>query len=124
MLNYMVGNVSYAQLRQRTKLDLNCSIFLMALFTSMILMDLSGYSATNARKHTILPVYAQINQNQPYGHFFVPSLNANSKWVMAELTKRVTKWVIFLVLVVKQKKGKPSPPKPVRHGKDGRRIGI
>ena len=34
------------------------------------------------------------------------------------------KWVIIMVLVVKQKKEKPCPPMPECRGKDGRKIGV
>ena len=35
----MAGNASFALFRQRTKLGLNCSILVMVLCTSMVLMD-------------------------------------------------------------------------------------
>ena len=125
MSKYMVGNASYALLRQRTKWGLNCSILLMVLFTSMVLTVQCGYAARNARKHTIWLVSAQINHNQQNGPLYAAFLNVNSKWVSVDLPK----WVIFkqvtiLIAVAKQKKGKPRPPKQERQGKDGRRIGV
>ena len=66
----MAGNASFVPLRQRTKLGLNCSILVMALCTSMVLMDRSGYAAINARIDTILLVSALIKKNQPNGPFF------------------------------------------------------
>ena len=128
MLNvskYMVEDASYALLKQRTKWGLNCSILLMVLCTSMVLMVKCGYAARNARKYTILLVSAQINHNQQNGPLYAAFLNVNSKRVRIDLPK----WVIFkqvtiLIAVAKQKKGKPQPPKVERQGKDGRKIGI
>ena len=123
----MAGNASFVPLRQRTKLGLNCSILVMALCTSMVLMDQSGYAAINARIDTILLVSALIKKNQPNGPFSALFWNANSKWV--EVVSWV-KWVInkrvtISVAVVKQKQGKPHPPPPPPwHGKDGRRIEV
>ena len=112
---YMVGNASYALLKQRTKWDLNCSILLMALYTSIVWMVQSGYAARNARKHTMWLVSAQISQSQQNGPFCVAFLSANSKWVRVDLPKRViTKWVTISVVVLKQKKGKPWPQKDYR----------
>ena len=120
----MVGNASYALLKQRTKWGLNCSIFLMALYTSIVWMVQSGYAARNARKHTMWLVSAQISQNQWNGPFSLAFLSANSKWVRVDLPKWViTKWVTISVVVVKQKKGKPRPQKEECRGKDGRKIG-
>ena len=128
MLNvskYMVGNASYALLKQRTKWSLNCSILLMALCTLMVLMDQSGYAAINVGKHTICLVSAQITQNQQNYPFSVPFWNANSRRVMMPKVKQVMfKRVIVTVLVAKQKKGKPNPIRPEQRGKDGRRIGV
>ena len=119
----MVGNASYALLKQRTKLGLNCSILLMVLYTSIVWMVQSGYAARNARKHTMWLVSAQISQNQQNGPFCVAFLSANSKRVRVDLPKRViTKRVTVSVVVVKQKKGKPRPQKEERRGKDGRKI--
>ena len=106
MLNvskYMVGNASYALLKQRTKWGLNCSILLMALSTLIIWTVQSGYAAINARKHTMWLVSAQINQNQQNGPFCVAFLSANSKWVRVDLhVKRViTKHLTISVAVVK-----------------------
>ena len=124
MSKYMVGNASYALLKQRTKWDLNCSILLMALYTSIVWMVQSGYAARNARKHTMWLVSAQISQNQQNGPFCVAFLSANSKQVRVDLPKWViTKQVTVSVVVVKQKKGKPRPQKEERQGKDGRKIG-
>ena len=122
----MVGNASYALLKQRTKWSLNCSILLMALCTSMVWMAQSGYAARNARKHTMWLVSAQISQNQQNGPFCVAFLSANSKWVRVDLhAKRViTKQVTVLVVVVKQKKAKPRPPKEEHRGKDRWKIGL
>ena len=120
MYKCMAGNASYALLKQRTKWGLNYSILLMALCTSMVLMDLSGYAVLNARKHTILLVSAQIKKNQQNGHFSVPFWNASSKRVPESEVKRV----ICSVLVAKQKQGKPCPSKPKCRGKDGRKIGL
>ena len=111
----MAGNASFVPLRQRTKLGLNCSILVMALCTSMVLMDRSGYAAINARIHTILLVSALIKKNQPNGPFSALFWNANSKQVEVGLpesgVKRVIiKRVTILVAVVKQKQGKPRPP--------------
>ena len=116
MLNvskYMAGNASYALLKQRTKWGLNCSILLMALCTLMVWMVQSGYAARNARKHTMWLVSAQISQNQQNGPFCVAFLSANSKRVRVDLHVKwvITKWVTISVVVVKQKKGKPRPPK-------------
>ena len=118
MLNvskYMVGNASYALLKQRTKWGLNCSILLMVLFTLMVLTVQCRYAARNATKHTIWLVSAQINHNQQNGPLYAVFLNVNSKWVRVDLPK----WVIFkrvtiLIAVAKQKKGKPRPPKQKR----------
>ena len=123
----MAGNASFVPWRQRTKLGLNCSILVMALCTSMVLMDQSGYAAINARIDTILLVSALIKKNQPNGPFSALFWNANSKRV--EVVSGV-KWVIIkrvtvLVAVVKQKQGKPCPPPPPPwRGKDGIRIGV
>ena len=117
----MVGNASYALLKQRTKWGLNCSILLMALYTSIVWTVQSGYAARNARKHTMWLVSAQISQNQHNGPFCVVFLSANSKWV--DLPKQViTKRVTVSVVVVKQKKGKPRPQKEECWGKDSRKI--
>ena len=122
----MAGNASFALLRQRTKLGLNCSILVMALCTSMVLMDRSGHAAINARIDTMLLVSALTKKNQTNGPFSAAFWNANSKWVEVGLPKSrvklvIFKWVTILVAVVKQKIGKPCPPKGVRHGKDGRK---
>ena len=123
MFKYIVGNASYALLKQRTKWGLNCSILLMALCTLIVWMVQSGYAARNARKHTMWLVSAQISQNQQNGPFCVAFLSANSKQVRVDLPKWViTKWVTVLVVVVKQKKGKPRPQKEEHRGKDGRKI--
>ena len=119
MLNvykYMVGNASYALLKQRTKWGLNCSILLMALYTSIVWMVQSGYAARNARKHTMWLVSAQMSQNQQNGPFCVAFLSANSKWVRVDLHVKwvITKRVTVSVVVVKQKKGKPRPQKEER----------
>ena len=117
MLKCMAGNASFVPLRQRTKLGLNCSILVMALCTSMVLVDQSGYAAINARIDTILLVSALIKKNQPNGPFSALFWNANSKWVEVHLglPKSGVKWVIIKRVtvsgaVVKQKVGKPSPP--------------
>ena len=125
MSKCMVGNASYALLKQRTKWGLNCSILLMALCTLMVLMDQSGYAAINVGKDTICLVSVQISQNQQNCPFSVPFWNANSRRV----TKPKVKWVMFkrviiTVLVAKQKQGKPCPIRPECRGKDGRRIGV
>ena len=125
----MAGNVSFVPLRQRTKLGLNCSILVMALCTSMVLMDRSGYAAINARIDTMLLVSALIKKNQPNGPFSALFWNTNSKQVEVGLPKSGVKRVIFKqvtisVAVVRQKVGKPCPPKEVRCGKDGRIIGV
>ena len=84
----------------------------------------SGYAASNARKHTMWLVSAQISQNQQNGPFCVAFLSANSKRVRVDLPKwEFTKQVTVLVAVVKQKKGKPRLPKEESQGKDGRLIG-
>ena len=121
----MVGNASYALLKQRTKWGLNCSILLMALYTLIVWTVQSGYAARNARKHTMWLVSAQISQNQQNGPFCVAFLSANSKWVRVDLHVKqvITKRVTVSVVVVKQKKGKPRPQKEERRGKDGRKIG-
>ena len=125
MLKCMAGNASFVPLRQRTKLGLNCSILVMALCTSMVLVNQSGYAAINARIDTILLVSALIKKNQPNGPFSALFWNANNKWVEIHLglpksrVKRVIiKRVTILIAVVKQKVGKPRPPP--WHGKDGR----
>ena len=108
----MAGNASFVPLRQRIKLGLNCSILVMALCTSMVLMDRSGYAAINAGIDTILLVSALIKKNQPNGPFSTLFWNANSKWV--EVVSRV-KRVTISVAVVKQKVGKPHPPHHHHH---------
>ena len=120
----MAGNASYALLKQRTKPGLNCSILLMALCTSMVWMVQSGYAARNARKHTMWLVSAQISQNQQNGPFCVAFLSVNSKRIRVDLHVKqvITKRVTISVVVVKQKKGKPRPPKEECWGKDGRKI--
>ena len=104
---------------------MNCSILLMALYTSIVWTVQSRYAARNARKHTMWLVYAQISQNQQNGPFCVAFLSANSKQVRVDLHVKwvITKQVTVLVVVVKQKKGKPRPQKEERRGKDGRKIG-
>ena len=126
----LVGNVSYALLRQRTSLALKVSILRMVLYTPMVLMVPSGFSAINARIHTMSPVCVQINQNQQHGPFYAASLSVNCKRVgpdvldlLKRVIKRVIKRVTVLVLVAKEKKGKPRKPKECR-GKDGRKIGV
>ena len=116
----MVGNASFVSLRQRTKLGLNCCILVMALCTSMVLMDQSGYAAINARIDTILLVSALIKKNQPNGPFSALFWNANSKQVEVCLPKSgvkrvIIKWVTLSVAVVKQKVGKPCPPPSPPH---------
>ena len=100
----MAKNASYALLKQRTKWGLNCSILLMVLCTSMVLMDQSGYAAINLRKHTMWHVSVQISQNQQDGPFCAAFLSANSKWVRVDLPVKhtITKQVTILI-VVKQK---------------------
>ena len=120
----MGESASYALLRQRTRWGLNCSILLMALSIQTVLMVRSGYFAQNARTHTILLVSAPTNQIQQDGPLCAGFWSVNSKRVKVDLPKRVIKWVTISVLVVKQKKGKPRPPKPERRGKDGRKIGV
>ena len=123
----MAGNASFVPLRQRTKLGLKSCILVMALCTSMVLMDPSGYAAINARIDTILLVSARIKKNQLNGPFSALFWNANSKWVEVDLhSKSRVKRVTVSVAVVKQKVGKPRPPPlpPPWHGKDGRRIGV
>ena len=61
--------------------------------------------------------------------FSAPFWNVNSKRVGEGLPNFGVKWVVFKrvtisVVVVKQKVGKPHPPKEARHGKDGRKIGL
>ena len=127
----LVGNASYALWWLRTKSASKCSILLMALCTPMVSMVPSGFSAPNARIHTMSPVCVQISQNQQNGPLSAVSLNVNSKRVGLDLSKRVgvdlckrvVKRVIGSILVVRQKKGKPRPDAPHR-GKDGCRIGI
>ena len=48
----------------KDQVGLNCSILLMALCTSIVLMDQSGYAALNVGKHTMCLVSALISQNQ------------------------------------------------------------
>ena len=125
----MGGSASYAPLRQKTRWDLNSSILLMALFIQMVLMVQSGYFAPNARTHTISLVSTPTNQNQQDGPLYAGFWSANSKRVRVDLPESEVKRVIFKrvtisVLVAKQKKGKPRPEKPVRRGKDGRKIGV
>ena len=122
----MVGNATYALLKQRTKWGLNCSILLMALCTLIIWTVQSEYAARNARKHTMWLVSAHISQNEQNGPFCVAFFSANSKWVRVDLhVKRViTKQVTGSVAVVKQKKGKPRLPKEERQGKDSRKISL
>ena len=138
----LVGNVSYALLRQRTSLALKVSILRMVLYTPMVLMVPSGFSAINARIHTMSPVCVQINQNQQHGPFYAASLSVNCKRVgpdvldllkrvfkrvikrvVKRVIKRVIKRVTVWLLVAKEKKGKPRKPKE-RRGKDGHKIGI
>ena len=119
----LVGNVSYALLRQRTSLALKVSILQIVLYTPMVLIVPSGFSAINARIHTMSPVCVQINQNQQHGPFYAASLSVNRKRVGPDLLKRVVKRVTVSVLVAKEKKGKPRKLKECR-GKDGHKIGI
>ena len=126
----LVGNVSYALLRQRTSLALKVSILRIVLYTPMVLMVPSGFSAINARIHTMSPVCVQINQNQQHGPFYAASLSVNRKRVgpdvpdlLKRVVKRVIKRVTVSVLVAKEKKGKLRKPKE-RRGKDGHKIGI
>ena len=124
--NNLAGSVLFAVLRPRTKSGLRNSILLMALCTLTISIDLSGFSAPNARKHTMWTVSAPIKSNQPGGLFYAPSMNAelssDTKWVEVLHTKRVIiKRVTVSVLVAKEKKGKQHPERP-RWGKDGRVI--
>ena len=105
------------------------SISLMALCTLTISMDLSGFFASNARKHITLTVFGQIKSNQLGGPFCAPLMSAGS----GEKSKRVTpiklttqfkrvifKWVIVPIPVAKQKETKKKLP---HRGKDGRHIG-
>ena len=70
------------------------------------------------------------NQKEPTKWpFSAPFWNANSKWVEVDLPKSrvkqvIFKWVTISVAVVKQKVGKPRPPKEPQRGKDGRKIGV
>ena len=121
----MGGSASYVLLRQRIKWGLNYSILLMVLFTLMVLMVQSGYFAQNARTHTISIVSAPTNQNQQDGPFYAPFWSVKSKRVRIDLLKQVIfKRVTISIPVVKQKQGKPWPPKVECRGKDRRKIGI
>ena len=95
---------------------------LTVLCTLTISMDLSGFSATSAKKHIMSTVSAPIKTNQPSGPFYAPSMNVRSgenfKRVMHFHLKRVIKRVIFPVLVAKQNQTK----KLFKRGKDGRKI--
>ena len=125
VLQCMGGSASYAPLRQRIRWGLNSSILLMVLFTQMVSMVRSGYFAPNARTHTTSPVSAPTNQNQQDGPLYAGFWSVLSKRVKVDLPKRVIfKRVTVSLPVVKQKQGKPRPPKPERRGKDGRKIGI
>ena len=83
--NSLAGSASFAQLRPRTKWGLRNSILLMVLCTLTISMDLSGFFASNARKHITLTVFGQIKSNQLGGPFCAPLMSAGSgeksKWV-------------------------------------------
>ena len=127
--NSLAGSASFAQLRPRTKSGLRNSILLMALCTLTISMDLSGFFASNARKHITLTVFGQIKSNQLGGPFCAPLMSAGS----GEKSKRVTpiklttqfkrvifKQVIVPIPVAKQKETKKKLP---HRGKDGRHIG-
>ena len=120
--NSLAGSASFAQLRPRTKWGLRNSILLTVLCTLTILMDLSGFSATSAKKHIMSTVSAPIKTNQPSGPFYAPSMNVRSgenfKQVMHFHLKWVIKRVIFTVLVAKQKQTK----KLFKREKDGRKI--
>ena len=120
--NSLAGSASFVQLRPRTKSGLRNSILLTVLCTLTISMDLSGFSATSAKKHIMSTVSAPIKTNQPSAPFYAPSMNVRSgenfKRVMHFHLKRVIKRVIFPVLVVKEKQTK----KLFKRGKDGRKI--
>ena len=123
------GHASYAQLRQRTKWGLDCSIFLMALFTQMVSMVWSGYFAPNAKTHIMSVVSAPTNQNQQDGPLCAGFWSVNNKQVEVDLPKSwakqiISKWVTISVAVVKQKQGKHRPKKQERRGINGSHIGI
>ena len=127
--NSLAGSASFAQLRPRTKSGLRNSISLMVLCTLTILMDLSGFFASNARKHITLTVFGQIKSNKLGGPFCAPLMSVGSGEKSKQVTpikltiqfKRVIfKWVIIPIPVAKQKEMKKKIP---HHGKDGRRIG-
>ena len=99
--NSLAGSTSFVQLRPRTKWGLRNSILLTVLCILTISMDLSGFSATSAKKHIMSTVSAPIKTNQPSGPFYVPSMNVRSGENFKRVThfhlKRVIKRVIFLV---------------------------
>ena len=119
LYNSLVGSVSFALLRPRTKWALKNSIWLTVLFIQTILMEPSGYSVTNARTLTTSTVSVQIWNKTSSGPSCVDFWNVTSdrpKRVIKRVIKRVT-IPVFSVPGPKQKNMKK------RRGKDGRVVG-
>ena len=104
LCNSLVGSALFALLRPRI---LRNSTLLMVSFTQILLMDLSGFSAINAKTHIMSTACAQIKRKPSGGPFIALLMNVRSDENFKQVTsfhlKQVTKQVTSLVLVAKQK---------------------
>ena len=116
------GSASFVLWRPGTKWGSKCSTLPMVLFTLMVLTVANGFVATNARKGTIWSVLHLRNQKKLIGHSCAHSMPVGSRDLkrVTVVDKRVTKRVIFPVLVPKQK----TTAKKIRRGVDGRRLTV
>ena len=100
------GSVSFVLLRHQTRLGLKCSTLAMGSSTLMVSTKRSGCAVINAKRLSICVVSLKRKKKTSTSPSCAGLMSVGSdpkfKWVGLNL-KRVTKWVTFSFLVVRQK---------------------